>query len=496
MGRICRSAALVLGLAALSGCSGGDAHREREPIALAAERKGLSLRATLSATERSLNVETLVRNNRRTPVYLDTDQCGRVTEAVTARTQREPEGRTWSGSLQAAKSLVLDDQRSSSSAQRFGPRKPGDTSSDVPACVRPKRPVKLGAGEEIAERWELPLSAAYVLAEVGSAGSAIRVDVVEAKAPGELHLLDILPTDSEEEARAGRNVRVEEPTSSVIDYEPPYPPSGPTDAELYDLLVEDSELRAWIEQQPADSWELATVTQVPPRVQLRLVSTEYERAALATANPDGTDVSVELPTERERTRVYERRPGTLPPGIDVIPERDNYVLGDDVLAGSIELPSGRVMVGEYLDDKPLDFRVEPGAYPVHATLGLYRGTEAVALGTLVLSEQETVRWEPATPIAVDGGTASFISPEGDALLDETFTQSEDAWWRLHDRIFDALLAHEYLVTQYALSPHFDLAQFSSGTGDGVYPVYVGLDAAERPTRVVMDFYLLHLDWPS
>jgi hypothetical protein len=39
-------------------------------------------------------------------------------------------------------------------------------------------------------------------------------------------------------------------------------------------------------------------------------------------------------------------------------------------------------------------------------------------------------------------------------------------------------------------------QFSSGNGDGGYPVIVGYDAAERPTRVVVDLYLLHLDWPG
>src|ERR671919_15784 len=126
MGRLCRSAALVLGLAALSGCSGGGGDTRRGPVQLAAERKGLSLRATLSATDSSLHVATVVRNNRRTPIYLDTDQCGRITQPIAARTHREPEGRKWSGSLQAAKSLIIRDQRSGTSADTFAPRKPGD----------------------------------------------------------------------------------------------------------------------------------------------------------------------------------------------------------------------------------------------------------------------------------------------------------------------------------------------------------------------------------
>ena len=42
----------------------------------------------------------------------------------------------------------------------------------------------------------------------------------------------------------------------------------------------------------------------------------------------------------------------------------------------------------------------------------------------------------------------------------------------------------------------NLVEFSSGNGDGVYPVFVGYDSAGEPTRVVVDFYLFHLDWPE
>ncbi len=47
-----------------------------------------------------------------------------------------------------------------------------------------------------------------------------------------------------------------------------------------------------------------------------------------------------------------------------------------------------------------------------------------------------------------------------------------------------------------LTPEANLAYFSSGNGDGGYPVYVGFDAEGNPTRVVVDFYLLHLAWPG
>lgn len=42
----------------------------------------------------------------------------------------------------------------------------------------------------------------------------------------------------------------------------------------------------------------------------------------------------------------------------------------------------------------------------------------------------------------------------------------------------------------------DLAMFTSGYGDGGYDVYVGLDRDDKPTRVVIDFAIVHLDWPA
>jgi hypothetical protein len=61
--------------------------------------------------------------------------------------------------------------------------------------------------------------------------------------------------------------------------------------------------------------------------------------------------------------------------------------------------------------------------------------------------------------------------------------------------YDSLTAHDGDVTVFALDEEANIAHFTSGVGDGVHPVFVGFDASGRPTRVVLDFYLLHLDWP-
>jgi hypothetical protein len=37
--------------------------------------------------------------------------------------------------------------------------------------------------------------------------------------------------------------------------------------------------------------------------------------------------------------------------------------------------------------------------------------------------------------------------------------------------------------------------FTTGYGDGGYGVYVGLDKDGKPTQFVIDFAIVHLDWP-
>src|SRR5215211_3408722 len=150
-------------------------------------------------------------------------------------------------------------------------------------------------------------------------------------------------TGAADEVRAGRNVRVEEPVSALLSRKATRPPSSPSLAQLYDRLVQAASLRRWIDAQPAESWRLVELRRAYPgndEVRLHMVTTGYERAALATARPDGTGVSVDLPTAADRARVFPRRPATLPAGIRVIPEEVGYEATDDILPGSLELPRG------------------------------------------------------------------------------------------------------------------------------------------------------------
>jgi hypothetical protein len=474
-----------------------------EPIAISGEHDGLVVEGSVSATGSSIAVDVVVRNERDRVIHLATDQCGRLTDVELERTVFRNEGQRWDGTIQAAKERVLNDQRYDDNPDSFAPRRVGDPSSAVPDCRRPDHAIALEPGGTVSERWELGFEDSSTLREVGSKAALVSIEAIEARGPAAIEYWDILYWADEDADREGRIARAELPLADVLDRPATEPLQGPTRGELFDRLLADRELRAWIEAQPADGWREGTLTPAypdygMPLLKLRLVTNAYERAALVEAQPDGSAPTLDLPGEELRTREYERVSGTLPPGIAEIPDSD-YRLTEDLLVGEVVLPSGRLYVGEYLfDEEQLDVTVAPGAYPVHATLARYgdQDFDNVSFASIVFSDQPTVRWENAGTIAVDGGSTSIVSVEGRDALQQVMNEDEDRWLELQDRIFESVAAHDYLATEFDITPELNLADFSSGIGDGGYPVYVGFDAEGKPTRVVVDFYLLHLGWPD
>ena len=479
------------------------------PTGLVAERDGLVLEAELTATTTELIAEVVVRNERTGVAHLVPDPCGRVAEVMLVRTAFEPEGRRWTGSIQAAKELILRDQVSRQGPDRFHPPRPPADAEPESFCPRPEAPIALAPGEERVERWTLPRLYATALDEVGSEGSAIRVEIVEARSADELEFLNVLSWVDADGERAGRNVRIERPAAGIVRTLPRDPSEPASLGELFDRLVSGSdEVRAWIEAQPADGWREAELTPAMPEygaefaeVRLRLATAGYERAAVVRASAGGGAIGVDLPGPEDATRQFDRRPASLPPGIALIPEPDAYVLTEDVVLPELVLPSGGVVIGEYLldtDGLAVETSLPPGRYSVHATIGRYEDVDTrVAYATITASDEPTVRWEELGGVAVDGGSTSFVSTEGrDALID-LFEADEPAWERFwFEDVWDSHVAHDYLATEWTIAGELNLAHFSSGIGDGGYPVFIGYDAADRPTRVVVDFYLVHLEWPG
>ena len=475
------------------------------PAPISGEHDGLVVEGRVAATDASITVDLSVRNKGGGVLHLEPNQCGRVTDVRLERTQYRAEGRHWDGTIQAAKELVLHDQRFEDDSELFAPRRVGDTSSATPDCARPDHAIALDPGATIAERWELPIRDSRTLREVGSNDAVVSLEAIEARDPETMEYFDFVYFLDRAKDREGREARAELPLSQVLHRAATDPVTGPSRGELFDRLLENDALRTWIEAQSADGWGDARLQPVIPgagpafeRVRLEMVTRAFERSAVVTADADGSNATLDLPGEQDRTREFQRTAATLPPGIEALPDAA-WATTDDLQFGGVLLPSGRLVVAESpLGADPLDIVFAPGAYATHATLARRHDQEGelVAFASVVLSDAPTVRWQNEGAIAVDGGTTMLTSVEASDELSRTWKDDAVAAERLDQEINNSMIAHDYLGTEWPLSPQTNLVRVSSGVGDGGYPVYVGFDTDGNPTRVVVDFLLLHLGWPG
>jgi Protein of unknown function (DUF4241) len=453
---------LLLALVA-AGCGGpSEAH-----VITTQVRDGIAVQMTLGATHDGLSVEARIENQRTEPLVLRQDGCGYAGVAEVARTTHQPRGRTWSGSIKALKRLVLEDQAASEAPEPMtAVRKKceGDGSAET---------LTLKPGAVVREHW---ISRAHpsMLDVVGSKHAVARLQIFEPdeKAP---------------------TVAVKRLVSAVANWKISYP-EGRSDGQRFDTLLADRAVRRALAAEPAASWREAALSVVAGADELKAVSARYERAFLAVG--DGKRVQLVAPGPEDRVVPYPEAPVDLPPGIHVIPEPEGSVATHDVLAGALQLPSGRLAVDSVFDERTpvVDERARPGAHPFRVTLAKPVGgsIESVALATLVASDRPTVRWRYVLTVAVDGTTAMFSSVEG-ARIRAALAPEDSA--AENDADIEALAARLH-VADRELGRGTNLMTFETGAGDGGYNLYVGLDADGHPTRYVLDTELLHLDWPK
>jgi hypothetical protein len=453
---------LLLALVA-AGCGGpSEAH-----VITTQVRHGIQLQMTLGATHDGLSVEARIENQRTEPLVLRQDGCGYAGVAEVARTTRQPRGRTWSGSVQALKRLVLADQAVSEAPEPLAPVREKCEGNGTAETLT----LKPGAVRR--ERW---ISRAHpsLLDIVGSKHAVARLQVFE---------------PDEKSATVG----ITRPVSAVAKWKISYP-EGRSEGQRFDALLADPALRHAIAAQPARSWRGAALSVVGGGDELKAVSARYERAFLAVG--DGKRVQLDAPGPADRVLPYPEAPADLPPGINLTPDPAGYVATHDVLAGALRLPSGRLAVDSLFDEHTpvVDQRARPGAHPFRVTLATPVGgsVESVALATLLVSERPTVRWRYVLPVGVEGSSAMFSSEEG-ARIRAALPPEDSA--AAYDADADALAARLH-VADRDLGQGANLMTFTTGAGDGGYDLYVGLDADGHPTRYVLDCELLDLDWPK
>ncbi|WP_343717399.1 DUF4241 domain-containing protein [Inquilinus sp.] len=173
-----------------------------------------------------------------------------------------------------------------------------------------------------------------------------------------------------------------------------------------------------------------------------------------------------------------------------------------VVAGDIEIPSGRIVVCDPFACEPgIPFTkaVPTGRFPVQlAVTRTPSGEQRVAYARILFSARPAVRWEMALPpgesldgsqtdynfgFPVENGTGSFM----DAAVQGPYLAAA-ADPSTKRQLTAALNAHQTSGVTWLVRPFGpgSVAMFSTGFGDGYYISYFGLDDAGRIVSLTAD----------
>jgi hypothetical protein len=287
-------------------------------------------------------------------------------------------------------------------------------------------------------------------------------------------------------------------------------------AQRFDLAMKDPALSSWVDAQDSLSWSGARLDDsyepgATPGSDWMLTAFNSQYAVpLHAAGSSVKTVSVSIPQEKASQPVVTD--GMIPVGAisrsrTMVPLRDLYV-------GDLVLPSGKVMVGDPVWSDPMltfNLGLTPGRYPIHVVTARprYGGYEFVAWEALTLSSSPVTHWEAGLPVGhsaselkagevfswgTDGGTGGFASPEAmrhmDASLGATgFTDS------LSGKLAEREEANDWLWGMLTVDSGSGANVFESSTGgDGGFPVFLGLDAQNRPAVLLSDFGGLEMEY--
>ncbi|MFC9688566.1 DUF4241 domain-containing protein [Kribbella sp. NPDC056951] len=180
-----------------------------------------------------------------------------------------------------------------------------------------------------------------------------------------------------------------------------------------------------------------------------------------------------------------------------------------ISAGAVHFPTGMVVAADPAwSINPLEesdavaAKVPTGSYPVSLLVSVWRQAPAsgavprskVCASKVHVSDDPVTHWRPAFPsgsdqsvalgFAVDSGTASFFDFSAKDWL--TARQENDDWW---DEVSDVLRRDLYvLIEDQATGANAII--YECGMGDGVYEVWLGLNADGQVAEILVDLELL------
>ena len=190
-----------------------------------------------------------------------------------------------------------------------------------------------------------------------------------------------------------------------------------------------------------------------------------------------------VPLDPARLFALTAEPGNkLPHSITVIHQE----------LGELELPEGRVVACDPHDPGvPLARRVPPRRCPVQLRVADLGGRDQRTAAVLLrVDDAPPVRWEPdGHGLSVDSATGCLAGPRALAALHAPDARGTQPL----DRLVEALGETErstWCWANHTVGPGGNVVAFSTGYGDGSYPVFWGLAADGGPVCLLVDLRVL------
>lgn len=158
-------------------------------------------------------------------------------------------------------------------------------------------------------------------------------------------------------------------------------------------------------------------------------------------------------------------------------------------AGTIALPSGQLAVSDaFINDDPVLVPDLPaGEHSVELLVAGTERDERVAAARVRLRDEPVADWRGVGSIAIDSGNAAFFDPRLSSSI-----RSPDVIERFNESLLAALEKSARSTYSTAAVPWNGMTYvaFSSGFGDGTYPVFLGSSGSGSPVAVLVDFDIL------
>ncbi|MBI5723993.1 MAG: DUF4241 domain-containing protein [Planctomycetes bacterium] len=143
----------------------------------------------------------------------------------------------------------------------------------------------------------------------------------------------------------------------------------------------------------------------------------------------------------------------------------------------------------------IEIAVSPGDYPVELCIAHTAGTtdQRIAAARVKFDNGPIKTVTKTTPpdFEVEGGSACFM----DKLIAQKLRNAEEKDWVAYLDSLRIRMHERYVPTWSWCSMIIDSTSgenaliFDTGWGDGMYPIYIGLNAHRRPAVLVADFLL-------